>query len=118
MITKPDVQQIITDYVYISEEMDMFTKLVIAEKFDIDIELAPFITMYVEEIYNTFDTLVHRFEFMFPENNHAYYMEKLSMQKGIAHQVPSYGKGPPYEIVVYFHATDEEKKAYEEHLKS
>lgn len=115
-LIKPGMYQIETDYSSIAFKIDPLTQLVIAAKFDIDSELAPFITMYVEEIYNAFDTLVHRFEFMFPENKRDYYIEKLGMQKGIAHQVSGYGKGPLCEMVVYFHATDEEKKTYQKHL--
>lgn len=113
-LVKPAYSIFTVDFSAVWHGLDNLTKMVIAEKHCIDMELAPFIDTYDNDIYNSFDTLCNRIDFVFPEKKCEYYIDKLSIQPKIAHQV---SKNMYYNrIGVYFHSTDEDQKRYREIL--
>lgn len=115
---KPGIFQMETDYSEInSAPMDELTRQVIAAKYCIDSELAPFICLYDDEIINTFDTLVNKIGFNFPTKNYKEYLDKLGLQPKLAHECDATG-WYTNELIVYFHATEEDKKAYEDYVNS
>ena len=117
-LINPGVQQIITDVSDINfVRMDELTRQIIAAKHSIDSELAPFICLYDSEIINTFDTLVNKIGFNFPAKNYKEYLDKLGIQPKLAQECDAKGWYTS-ELIVYFHASDEDQKVYRDHLKT
>ncbi len=98
-------------------EMDEFKRLIIANKYEISIELAPYICLYDPEVIYLYDRHCNKIGFNFPSKGYKEYLDKLGLQPKIAHECDATG-WYTNQLFVYFYATDEDVKAYEEYVNS
>ena len=116
-LVNPGVYVQEVDVSEIIPKLDLFRQLIIADKYKIAVELAPYISLYDTEVIYLYDRHCNKIGFNFPTKNYKDYLDKLGLQPRLAHECDAKG-WYTNDLTVYFYATDEDKQAYEDYINS